>query len=110
MDAKLDVGEILQGTTSTLSSNAGPAAIYVVVLGAVGSAVDLSGTSANIISTVASVAGGFLLLRAMLVAEGLLDPGASNRFGAYFGLSLLSGLGILLGLVVLVIPGVVLIV
>lgn len=110
MDAKLDVGRILQGTTRTLSSNAGAAAAYVVVLGAIGSVIDLYGASANIVSTVASVAGGFLLLRAMLLREGLLEPGPAGRFGAYFGLSLLSGLAILLGLVVLVVPGIVLIV
>jgi hypothetical protein len=72
MGAKLDVGEILQGTTSTLSANAGAAAVYVGVLGAIGSVIDL--------------------------------------YGAYFGLSLLSGLGIVLGIVLLVIPGIVLLV
>lgn len=110
MDSKLDVGEILKGTTDILSSSAGAAAIYVVVLGAIGSAIDLYEASANIVSTVASIAGGFLLLRAMLLEAGLLEDGAAARFGAYFGLSLLSGLGIVLGLIVLVVPGIVLIV
>jgi hypothetical protein len=110
MDAKLDVGEILRETTVVLSSSAGAAAIYVVVLGAIGSAIDLYGASTNIVSTVTTVVGGFLLLRAMLLKSGLLEPGPAARFGAYFGLSLLSGLGILLGFIVLVVPGIVLIV
>jgi hypothetical protein len=110
MGAKLDVGEILQGTTSTLSANAGAAAVYVGVLGAIGSVIDLYGASANIVFTVASIAGGFILLRLMLLDAGLLEPGSAQRYGAYFGLSLLSGLGIVLGIVLLVIPGIVLLV
>jgi hypothetical protein len=110
MHEKLDVGEILQGTSATLSASAGPTAIYVLVLGALGTAIDLYGTSANTVSTFASIGGGFLLLRAMLIGAGLLEPGVANRFGAYFGLSVLAGLGILLGLVLLVIPGIVLLV
>lgn len=110
MEAKLDVREILQRTGGVLSSSATAAAIYVVVLGAIGSAIDLYGSSANIVSTAATIVGGFLLLRAMLFEERLAEPGSAGRFGAYFGLSLLSGLAIVLGLVVLVVPGIVLIV
>jgi hypothetical protein len=57
-----------------------------------------------------SVAAGYFLLRAVVRNAGLSDGLGGNGFGAYFGLSILYGLCLILGLVFLVIPGLILMV
>jgi hypothetical protein len=110
METKLDVGELLRATAAAISSRAAGAVGYVLALGALGSALDLAEVENSFLDTIASLVGGYLLLRAMLQGTGNLEINAGQRFGGYFGLSILSGLGILLGFVVLIIPGLVLMV
>ena len=111
-DSNVEVGALLRGSVEVISSTPAGSVGYVVGLGALGSAMDLLNPESisNMPYTIASVFGGFLLLRAMLVNTGLAQAGESKRLGAYFGLSILSGLGIFLGLLLLVIPGVILVV
>ena len=112
MEAKLEVGALLRGTAEVVSSTPAGSLGYIAGLGALGSAMDLLNPESlsNMPYTIASVIAGFFLLRAMLVNTGVAQAGESRRVGAYFGLSILSGLGILLGLVLLVVPGVILVV
>jgi hypothetical protein len=112
MDSNVEVGALLRGTFETIKSTPAGSAGYVVGLGALGSAMDLLNPESisNMPYTIASVFAGFYLLRAMLVNTGVTQAAESNRVGAYFGLSILSGLGIVLGLVVLIVPGIILIV
>lgn len=60
--------------------------------------------------TVVTLVLGYWMITSMLKDGGLSPNGLSAGFGAYFGLSLFSGLGIGLGLLLLVIPGLVLMV
>ena len=107
-DQKLEVGAVLSNTTRIISTSAMESALYVLALGGLGTVLDLSGTTATTPYTFASVAGGYLVLHAMLKNMGEATVEGGKRIGAYFGLSILSGLGVLVGLVLLIIPGIVL--
>jgi hypothetical protein len=110
MIAKLEVGRLLEETGQVVMRTAGGSLLYAAALGAVGAAIDLWGTerASNAPYTLTSIIGGYFLLRAMLEREGIIGPDARQRLGAYFGLSLLAGLGIVCGFVLLIIPGVIL--
>ena len=88
----------------------GTAAAYVAGLTIVGTGVDqMSDIGAgNLVFAVISLALGFLLTVNLLRGGGLAPSGLQAGFGAYFGLALLGGLGMILGVLMLVIPGVVL--
>jgi hypothetical protein len=81
---------------------------YVVVLTAVGMAGDQMTdiAAANLLFSVVSTALGYGLTIALLRQGGLSQ--STGGFPVYFGLSLLFALGVGLGLIVLVIPGLVL--
>lgn len=110
---KLAAGEVLVATGEAISSTWVGAAGFVAGMGALGAATDLMGSEAGsgTTYTIVGVLAGYHLLFAMLSNTGqrpVVERG--KRFGAYFGLSLLAGLAILLGLVALIIPGIVLLV
>jgi len=110
MIAKLKVGRLLEEIGQVVRGTAGGSLLYAAGLGAVGAAIDLWGTerASNMPYTLASIIGGYFLLRAMLERQGIIDPDVRQRLGAYFGLSLLAGLGIVCGFVLLIVPGVIL--
>lgn len=62
----------------------------------------------NLLFAVTSLALGFYLTMQLLQTGGLAPDGLRAKFGGYFGTSLLSGLAMIAGLLLLVIPGVVL--
>lgn len=84
--------------------------LYVVVLSVVGIVIDQmeEAASANLLFSVTSVALGFLLTVQLLRDGGLAPSGLQAGFGSYFGLAIVSGLGMALGLLLLVIPGLIL--
>ena len=85
-------------------------ALYVAAMTAMGAVVDqLPDVGAgSLISAVVSIGLGFVLTVNLLRGGGLAPAGLAAGFGSYFGLSLLSSLGMVLGLLLLVIPGLVL--
>jgi hypothetical protein len=89
--------------------------LYVVVVTALGAFIDQqsgvnAGNAGNLMFSVVSFALGYVLTISMLRDGGLVPNGLTGGFGSYFGASLLSGLGIGLGFLVLIIPGLVLLV
>ena len=84
--------------------------VTAIILALVGIAVDQSPSSPglNLVFGVVSLAVGYFVVRALLRDGGLVPGEVNGRFGTYFGLALLSGIGLLAGLVILVIPGLVL--
>lgn len=84
--------------------------LYVVVLTAVGAFIDQQSevNAGNLMFSLVSFALGYVLSISMLRDGGLVPNGLAAGFGSYFGLSLLSGLGIGFGFLVLIIPGLVL--
>lgn len=63
----------------------------------------------ELLVAVASVVAGYLLLSRYLAARGRLRDD-SNRFWPYLGLAILSTIGIVLGLILLIVPGIMLMV
>jgi hypothetical protein len=83
--------------------------LFVGLITAVGTVLDLAGKSPfNFLNTIVSLVAGYLLLRAMLLAAGLAEAGSVAAFGSYFGMSLLEGLGIIAGVLLLIVPGIIL--
>jgi len=67
------------------------------------------GVIAALAAIVAQIVGGYLVLERMLELRGRLNS-AGMRIWAYLGLSILTGLGTILGLVLLIVPGLILMV
>lgn len=74
-------------------------------MAAIDSAFDMlapdSGT--NIVSNVLSIGVVYVVFRMLLQKEGMIEN--EGAFASYFGVSFLSGLGVLAGLVLLIVPG-----
>lgn len=113
MDDRLDVSTILQRMMQVVSSNRAAVLIYVAAMAGVSILIQALGEeewSVTLIYSVAGLAADYLLLRWMLVETGLKREGEGGGFGAYFAIGLLSGLALILGFLLLVIPGVILLV
>ncbi|HEX8238497.1 MAG TPA: hypothetical protein VF574_02030 [Allosphingosinicella sp.] len=94
--------------------NLGLSLLALVVMTAIGVAADLYPdfiALANIASIIANLILQYEISAALLSHYDLLDPHASGRrLGALLGLNLLSGIGIVFGLILLIVPGIYLIV
>jgi len=107
--SRLQVSDILDQAGRIVSASRIETALYVGGVSGVSIFVDLTSPDSpggNFSVNLVLMAAGYLLLRAMVKNAGLGD--GQRGFGAYFGLSLLSGLGILAGAIFLVIPGLIL--
>lgn len=104
------LGQIMDESTRLVRAAWLAALAYVVVLTGVGMFVDqMSDLSAStLIFSVVSFAMGYVLTVQLLREGGLVPRGLASGFGGYFGTSLLSGLGIGLGFLLVIIPGLVL--
>lgn len=60
-------------------------------------------SGATFISNIASIAVIYVIFRALLRDEDMIEHEGS--FGSYFGVSMLTGLGMIVGLLLLVVPG-----
>lgn len=110
---RLEVGALLQRTWHTISAAPTAVITFFVAMSAVGSAVDISTQESGggyLLNGIVTFVAGYFLLRALLRSAGLLSRGASGGFGVYFGASFLSGLGMLAGFVLLLVPGLILMV
>lgn len=83
---------------------------YLIVMTALGVATDLiEGMEGGyFLFNIVSVALIYVMVVGMIRKGGLLNGTQPNRFGAYFVISLLSGLGIIVGALLLLVPGFVL--
>jgi hypothetical protein len=104
------LGQIMDESTRLARAAWLAALAYVVVLTGVGMFVDQTSdlSASNFIFSAISIAMGFVLTVQLLREGGLVPRGLAGGFGGYFGTSLLSGLGIVLGTLLLIIPGLVL--
>ena len=102
-----DAGELFGDTMTVLRAHFGLAATAWLIMTTVGIVSDLlgpRGQSLTIASLIASIAFQYEITLVALSHLGLAERGR-RRFWALLGLNLLSGLGILLGLVLLILPG-----
>lgn len=109
---RITVGDLLGGTLALLRANALPAAAAFVLMAGFGIPIDAGYIAddylvpATLMFAVLSMALQYLTTREGLRRCRFGAPGV--HFGAFFLLCILSGIGVLLGSVLLVIPGVIL--
>lgn len=105
MAARIHIGRLLETFLELIRRHFGVLAGATVGLAVVDTALVLilGETGAQLISSVLSIAVVFLVLRYVLRAQGLVRE--EGGFGSYFGAAILSGLGMIVGLVFLIIPG-----
>ncbi len=106
MERSITVGDIFAETSRLFSENAGLAIGSVGGLTVLNMLTDLGrlGNGANLLSAIVSMGLQYWLIRQMLEQRNMLDGRAG--FGSFFGVNFLSGLAILLGFLLLIVPGV----
>jgi hypothetical protein len=132
MERNITVGSILSEAMAVVSASRQDFALFTGVIGvltAIGVVAGLTETSTSTISmgfsleagkplgnglfdllvSVATAVGGYMLVKRMLGARGLLHT-SGNLFWPYVGMSILTVLGAILGLILLVVPGIIVLV
>lgn len=106
MERSITVGDIFAETSRLFGENAGLAIGSVGGLTVLNMLTDLGqlGNGANLLSAIVSMGLQYWLIRQMLEQRSMLDGRAG--FGSFFGVNFLSGLAILLGFLLLIVPGV----
>jgi hypothetical protein len=111
---KLNVGKIVDKTLGVLEVNAVPALIYVLVLTAasvpityasVGSTEVLPLLGGQLLRSAIGIVCGYFLLVAMIRRTGLQSR-TEDVFIAYLGLMILYSLGVMLGFIAIILPGI----
>ena len=130
MDQNLTVGEVINGTLATVTDNKVAAMVFIAVFTLLGTALEwglsqagvgaldefadagwfltLFGIGAGvggILFVIIAVVGQYLLWEAMLRQRHHLTRGYDRRFLAFFGLAILTGIGVAIGFVLLIVPG-----
>ena len=108
MDRKLTVTEIFGEAARLGSANAGMAIACIFGLTTLNVVLDqvMPGNSSTFPATLANLGAEYGLLTLVLTGLGLREGNAG--FGAFFGINFLAGLGILLGMILLIVPGMIL--
>lgn len=111
MEPRLEARTLLATMREMASLATRPLLIFIGIVTLAGTVLDYASVSPlNFLNTIVSLVAGYLLLRAMLLAAGLAEADSMAGFGSYFGISLLEGLGIMAGALLLIVPGVILLV
>jgi hypothetical protein len=105
-----NLASLVARTLQLLGANAASAGTALLLLTGGATALDLllpddSIAVSNIPLTIALLCAASIVTRAAMARAGLAVAGDDLRFGTLFGISLLGNLGIILGLLLLVIPG-----
>jgi hypothetical protein len=108
---QVSAGLILSRAAALLRGDSLVAATAVLLLSGLGTVLDLArgsdGSGGLIVDSVVGVVAQFLVTKHLINRTGLTPAGtAQGRFGAVFGVCFLSGIAILLGFLLLVIPAV----
>lgn len=104
MGERISIGALLHAFTGLVGRYAGIIAAAVVALAVLDTALEMAiGASFQLAGNIVSMVASFFLLKHMLGSEGFIEREGS--FGRYFGASLLSSLGTIVGLILFVLPG-----
>jgi len=130
MEKTVSIGDILSETMAVVSVSARDIAIFAAILGgvtAIGVLLGMTETTSMTLGTgfsvdageglgnglfdlliiIVSVVASYLLARQLLTTQGLVHV-EGNRFWLYLGLMILSVLGMIVGFLLLIVPGVIL--
>jgi hypothetical protein len=107
MAEPITIGEIFGRLGELLRENAGLAAGCLVGLTAINIGLDLISTGGGMAlpAGLLSLGAQYYLTATVLERRGLREPGGRNRFGGFWMLNFVSGLGLLLGYLLLILPG-----
>lgn len=114
---EVTVGSLISGTLETLRKNSVAAIIYIALLTVGGIMADVVGASPGdeviggilqIALAIFGIVAQYLLYEAFLKQAGLFTAGPGRRYLAFVGLAIVSGLGIGLGILLLIVPGLIL--
>lgn len=106
MTDRLTTGAILSATANLIAGDLAVAAAALGGLIALGVATDLGGLHSDVPTSIVGLILAFSVTRRLVKRIGLAAPEGTRGFGGFFGMSLLTGLGILAGLVLLIVPGI----
>jgi hypothetical protein len=132
MERDINVGGILGETGTLISETARETLAYILVIGLIGAAglwlgwtervassvgfgfgasfdQGLVGGFYDLAASIVAVVANYLLLRRYLAARGRLQEG-HERFWAYVGMLILSTIGLVIGFLLLIVPGFILLV
>lgn len=111
---ELKIGMIVEGTLGVLERCMVPALIFVVVVGLINAAATYYGLAyttmtqqlaKGLFSMTISIVASYALLHTMLRKLGFLPQGTEDAFLPYIGLSVLYTLGVGLGFILIILPG-----
>ena len=111
---ELKIGKIIDKTLGVLEVSAMPAAIFVLVLTAASlpityvsviSKAPLTAAGGQLLQTVVGIVCSYFLLVVMVRRTGLQSRTGEDVFLPYIGLSILSALAVMLGVLALILPG-----
>ena len=104
---RLTVSALLAGAGRSFARSAGVSLLVLALLTAGGVLIDLTGAAGigNVAFNLASLVAELMVLRRALAAAGLADAARGGGVLPLFGLGLVSGLAILLGFLLLILPG-----
>ena len=105
---RFEVGALLRETLALLAKSSWRAVLALIVLTAFGTFMDVWAQRANIVFSIVALAFQWWLTSFLLEQFGKDDPGRGS--GNIIGVSFVSGLAVLFGLVLFIIPGVILLV
>ncbi|WP_147395472.1 hypothetical protein [Altericroceibacterium spongiae] len=115
-DKTLSPGDIFSSVSATIAANSQVLGLYVLFFAIATSLADLltfsvvsaAGSLLQFVLTVLDFLAQYLLIETMLKQARLSGGGTGRRYLAFLGLSILTSLGIALGLLLLIIPGLIL--
>ncbi len=132
MEKSVGVGDILNATVDIVTTSARDVAIFALILGgltAIGVILGFAETGSmtigagfsvdandsvgsglfDFLASVVSIVAGYMLIKALLSTQGLLRV-EGNRFWLYLGMMILTIIGLAVGFLLLIVPGIILMV
>jgi len=109
----VSVSEILAEAREMISRNTGMLAAWILGAGICFGAADYlldmwrdgNSQNSNPITSIGQTVVQYFLISRLLFAEGMIGTPAPGRFGSFFGASILGALGIILGALLFLLPG-----
>lgn len=104
---KVELQDIVEAFFKAVKENNGTILAFVAAIAAIYCAIDFmaSGAGSSVAQIVISIFGQYLLT-AKILADRMRPGGQRPAYGSILGASLLSGLGIIVGLIFLILPGI----